>query len=147
MAILAFGTLFNPALEVAEALDYTIADMRFVKPLDEGLIENLANTHDLLVTIEENAIMGGAGSAVIEHMNSVGIHKPVLQLGLPDSFIDHGKHEDLLSECGLNRDGIKVSILRRLELLGASTQFVEKKTVSVMPKVVSAKQELTVTPE
>lgn len=146
VAILAFGTLYNPAHEVAEELDFSIADMRFVKPLDEALIKDLAESHELIVTIEENAVMGGAGSAVVEYLNQSAIQKPVLQLGLPDAYIDHGKHADLLSECGLDRKGIRQSILKRLELLGLASrdaaydsvypgkysQTAQKKTVSVV---------------
>src|SRR5690554_103615 len=117
VAILNFGTLLTPALEAAEALDATVADMRFVKPLDEALVLELAEQHDLLVTLEENAIAGGAGSAVTEFLNSQEVSMPVLQLGLPDSFIDHGKHEELLKDCGLDANGIFAAISTRMERL------------------------------
>lgn len=121
VAILNFGTLLTPALEAAEALGATVADMRFVKPLDEELILSLAERHELLVTLEENSIAGGAGSAVTEFLNAHDVSQPVLQLGLPDTFIDHGKHGELLSDCGLNADGIRRSIEMRLERLRHQT--------------------------
>ena len=116
IAILNFGALMTPALEAAEALGATVADMRFVKPVDEDLILALAETHDLLVTLEENAIAGGAGSAVTEFLNSRNLIQPVLQLGLPDTFVDHGKHGQLLTEVGLDADGIGRAIKNRWEL-------------------------------
>ncbi|MEP1214743.1 MAG: 1-deoxy-D-xylulose-5-phosphate synthase [Marinobacter sp.] len=115
IAILNFGTLLTPALEAAEALGATVADMRFVKPLDAELILSLAERHELLVTVEENAIAGGAGSAVTEFLNSRDVSQPVLQIGLPDTFIDHGKHGELLSACGLDAEGIKRTIESRRE--------------------------------
>ncbi len=115
VAILNFGTLLTPALEAAGILDATVADMRFVKPLDKSLVLELARQHDLLVTLEENTVAGGAGSAVTEFLNAEGITQPVLQLGLPDTFIDHGKHEELLAECGLDARGIRQAIEKRLD--------------------------------
>ncbi|GAA5784001.1 1-deoxy-D-xylulose-5-phosphate synthase [Chitiniphilus shinanonensis] len=114
VAILAFGTLLEAALQAGEALDATVANMRFVKPLDTALIAQLAAGHDLLVTVEENAIMGGAGSAVLEALAAAGIAKPVLQLGLPDSYVEHGEQKQLLVECGLDGAGIAASIRGRL---------------------------------
>ncbi len=116
IAILNFGTLLSPALEAAEALNATVVDMRFVKPLDEELVLAMAQDHDLLVTLEENAIAGGAGSAVMEFLNSRNILQPVLQLGLPDTFVDHGKHGELLREVGLDAAGIQRSIQNRWEI-------------------------------
>ena len=113
VAILAFGTLLHPALAAAEKLDATVADMRFVKPLDTALVEQLARTHDALVTVEEGCIMGGAGSAVTEHLNAAGLTVPVLQLGLPDRFTDHGDPALLLSKCGLDATGIEAAITER----------------------------------
>jgi 1-deoxy-D-xylulose-5-phosphate synthase len=113
-AILAFGSLLTPALEAATDLNATVADMRFVKPLDEALIEELASQHSLLVTIEENAVQGGAGSAVNEFLLRRAITIPVLNLGLPDRFIDHGKPQDMLSEIGLDANGIEAAIRSRL---------------------------------
>jgi 1-deoxy-D-xylulose-5-phosphate synthase len=110
VAILAFGSLVTPALKAAEALDATVADMRFVKPLDEELVRQLAESHDWLVTTEENAIMGGAGSAVAEVLAAINIVKPLLHLGLPDRFVEQGEHAVLLARCGLDAVGIEDSI-------------------------------------
>jgi 1-deoxy-D-xylulose-5-phosphate synthase len=88
--------------------------MRFVKPLDEALIMELVTGHDVVVTLEENAIAGGAGSAVTEFLNREGIARAVLQLGLPDRYVDHGKHGELLAEVGLDAAGIEASIRKRL---------------------------------
>jgi 1-deoxy-D-xylulose-5-phosphate synthase len=117
IAILNFGTLLPRALQAAQALDATVADMRFVKPLDEDLIRQLAEQHDLLVTLEENAIAGGAGSAVCEWLNQEEITMPVLQLGLPDKFVDHGSRDQLLEECGLDAATIERSITGRVQRL------------------------------
>jgi len=114
IAILAFGSMLKPALEAANELDATVANMRFVKPLDEALINDLALTHELLVSIEENAIMGGAGSAVAESLQRQGHAKALLQLGLPDRFIDHGDHGGLLQSCGLDSAGIVSAIRKHL---------------------------------
>ena len=114
IAILAFGTLLAPCLEVGEVLDATVANMRFVKPLDDELVSDLAKTHDLIVTVEENTIMGGAGSAVLESLMGKGIAVKVLQLGLPDVFLDQGDPAQMLSDCGLDKDGILKSIQEKL---------------------------------
>lgn len=116
-AILCFGTLLSAATEAAETLDASVADMRFVKPLDTALIDSLAQSHDLIVTVEENAIAGGAGSAVAEYLQQAGYCLPILHLGLPDAFIDHGKHNLMLSAVGLDRPGILASIQTKLEQL------------------------------
>ncbi len=113
IAILAFGTLLYPALEAAERLDATVANMRFVKPLDAELVAELARTHDVLVTVEDSCIMGGAGSAVTEALNAAGLSVPVLQLGLPDEFVEHGDPAKLMSLCGLDAAGIEASIVKR----------------------------------
>lgn len=113
IAILAFGSMLTPALAAAEELNATVANMRFVKPLDEELTLRLAQTHGLLVTVEENAVMGGAGSAVLEFLESRGVTVPVLQLGLPDRFIEHGDPAKLLTACGLDRDGIVRAVQAR----------------------------------
>jgi 1-deoxy-D-xylulose-5-phosphate synthase len=110
VAILAFGSLLAPALKAAERLDATVADMRFVKPLDEMLVRQLAEAHSHLVTVEENAVMGGAGSAVAEALSEMGIASHLLHLGLPDRFIEQGEHAVLLSCCGLDVEGIEASI-------------------------------------
>ncbi len=114
VAILAFGTMVAPALKAAEELNATVADMRFVKPLDTALVAQLASSHDLIVTIEEGAVMGGAGSAVAEALAAAGFVKPLLQLGLPDEFIDHGDAQQLLASCGLDAAGIIASVRERL---------------------------------
>ena len=113
LAILAFGTLLQPALVAAERLGATVADMRFAKPLDEDLVLELARTHDGLITVEEGCIMGGAGSAVLECLAAHDVQAPVLQLGLPDTFIEHGDPAKLLSQCGLDAAGLEASILKR----------------------------------
>ena len=114
IAILAFGSMLKPALEVAEELDATVANMRFVKPLDDALVAELAHSHDLLVTVEENVVEGGAGSAVLESLQQQGLKVPVLQLGLPDRYVDHGDPALQLASCGLDRDGILASIRAKL---------------------------------
>jgi len=113
IAILAFGTLLYPALEAAEALDATVANMRWAKPVDVELLRDVAERHDVLVTVEEGATMGGAGSAVTEALNEAGIVRPVLQLGLPDVFIEHGDPAKLLSLQGLDAAGIERSVRAR----------------------------------
>ena len=113
IAILAFGTLFYPALEVGEQLNATVANMRFVKPLDVELLKTLAQDHDYFVTIEDGVIQGGAGSACLEALAAMGLNRPLLQLGLPDSFIEHGDYKLLMANCGLNAEGILKSIHER----------------------------------
>ena len=110
VAILAFGSMVQPALEAAEALGATVANMRFVKPLDTALVEELARTHELLVTVEEHQVMGGAGSAVCEALAALGIERRVLLLGLPDRFIEHGDPAKLLASVGLDAQGIAGAI-------------------------------------
>ena len=114
IAILAFGSMLTPSLAAAEELDATVANMRFVKPLDVDLVMQLANSHDLIVTAEENTVMGGAGAAVIEALQTIRKNNNVLCLGLPDTFIEHGIHETMLAECGLDAKGIKASIEKQL---------------------------------
>jgi 1-deoxy-D-xylulose-5-phosphate synthase len=114
VAILAFGTLLKVALDAAAELDATVVNMRFVKPLDEVLVAQLARTHALLVTLEENVVMGGAGSAVAESLAAQGIAAQILHLGLPDRFIDHGDQSQLLASVGLDRDGVLAAIRARL---------------------------------
>jgi 1-deoxy-D-xylulose-5-phosphate synthase len=110
VAILAFGSMVQPALEAAEALGATVANMRFVKPLDTALVEELARTHELLVTVEEHQVMGGAGSAVCEALAALGLERRVLLLGLPDRFIEHGDPAKLLASVGLDAPGIASAI-------------------------------------
>jgi len=114
VALLAFGSMLVPALQAGEIIDASVTNMRFIKPLDTAMIAELANSHDLLVTIEENALMGGAGAAVLEAMQALNIHMPVLCLGLPDQFIEHGNHETMLAECGLDATGIIKAIEQKL---------------------------------
>ena len=114
VAILAFGSMLTPALAAADEFDATVANMRFVKPLDEALAAELADSHELLVTIEENVVMGGAGSAVLEALQRASREIPVLQLGLPDRFIDQGDPAIQLADAGLDRDGIVKAIRERL---------------------------------
>ncbi len=110
VAILNFGTTLANSLIAADTLDATVADMRFVKPLDVELVKQLAETHDVLVTVEENAIMGGAGSGVLELLQQLKMPKPVLQIGLPDEFIKHGAPDEIISELGLDAAGIQQQI-------------------------------------
>jgi len=113
IAILAFGTLLYPALQAAEKLDATVVNMRWVKPLDVDLLLQVTGSHDALVTLEEGAVMGGAGSAVMEALTTAGLQKPVLQLGLPDRFIEHGDPAKLLATLGLDAQGIESAIRKR----------------------------------
>jgi 1-deoxy-D-xylulose-5-phosphate synthase len=115
LALLAFGPLLYPALEVAEKIDATVVNMRFVKPLDTELLLTLARTHDGLVTLEEGSVMGGAGSAVLEALQAARLTLPVLTLGLPDRLIDHGDQAKLMSLCGLDAAGIEKSITEFFE--------------------------------
>jgi len=119
VAILSFGSMLAASLEAGEQLGASVANMRFVKPLDEDLIVDLAERHELLVTIEENAVMWGAGSAVNELLSRLSISVPVLNLGLPDRFVDHAMPKDMLAECGLNKEGIVAAIEQRLKLMAA----------------------------
>ena len=114
VALLAFGSMVTPALEAAEALDATVVNMRFVKPLDEAMVLEMAEQHELLVTIEEHQVMGGAGSAVAEALASRGRKASLLHLGLPDRFIDHGDSVLLLASSGLDKAGIVAAVKARL---------------------------------
>lgn len=115
VAILAFGSMVTPALEVAEDLDSTVIDMRFVKPLDEEIIGDMAAKHQLIVTIEENTVMGGAGSAVNEFLLASNYQIPVLNLGLPDTFLEHGKVPKMLADVGLDATSIASAIKKKLK--------------------------------
>jgi 1-deoxy-D-xylulose-5-phosphate synthase len=117
IAVLAFGTLLYPALVAGEALDLTVVNMRWAKPLDVELLLQVAGSHDALVTVEEGAVMGGAGSAVLEALHAAGVTVPVLQLGLSDTFIEHGDPARLLSLQGLDAAGIQASIAQRFGAL------------------------------
>jgi 1-deoxy-D-xylulose-5-phosphate synthase len=113
IAILAFGTMLHPALRAAEALDATVVNMRWVKPLDMELLTSVAANHEALVTVEEGALMGGAGSAVLEALQTAGMERAVLLLGLSDTFIEHGDPAKLLAMQGLDAAGIEASIRKR----------------------------------
>jgi 1-deoxy-D-xylulose-5-phosphate synthase len=122
IAILAFGTLLHAALAAARSLDATVADMRFVKPLDRELLQRLAETHDALVSVEENVLQGGAGSACAEALEELRCPTPLLRLGLPDRFIDHGEHARLLAHEGLDAEGIEAAIRARFAVLLSDTR-------------------------
>jgi 1-deoxy-D-xylulose-5-phosphate synthase len=113
IALLAFGTLLYPALEVGESLNLTVVNMRWAKPLDTELLAQVARSHDALVTLEEGTVMGGAGSAVLEALQVLDIHKPVLTLGIADVFTEHGDPVKLLAELGLDAAGIRASITQK----------------------------------
>ena len=117
VAILSFGVLLPAAMEAAEKLDATVVDMRWVKPLDAARVLELAGNHELLVTLEDNSVAGGAGAAVNECLQREAVLVPVLNLGLPDNFVDHGKREEQLSWVGLDADGVLASIQKRLTLM------------------------------
>ena len=121
IAILAFGPLLYPALQVAEKLDATVVNMRFVKPLDAEMVSEMARTHDALVTLEEGCLPGGAGSAVAEALAAAGLTTPLLMLGLPDEFVEHGDPAKVLSHWGMDASGIEQSILARFADLLAPT--------------------------
>ena len=114
IAILSFGTALHDVLPCAEQLDATVADMRFVKPLDEALINELAASHELLVTVEDNVVAGGAGSAVGEYLHAQGSNTQLLQLGLPDSFIKHGGQDEIRAELELDAEGLEKRIRERM---------------------------------
>jgi 1-deoxy-D-xylulose-5-phosphate synthase len=115
VAFLVFGTLLQAVLVAAEKLDATVVNMRWVKPLDVDLLRQVAADHEALVTVEEGAVMGGAGSAVLEALAVEGLALPVLQLGLPDLFVEHGDPAKLLALQGLDAPGIEASVRRRYE--------------------------------
>ncbi|MFT6518510.1 MAG: 1-deoxy-D-xylulose-5-phosphate synthase, partial [Candidatus Azotimanducaceae bacterium] len=114
IAILAFGVTLAPALQAAAELNATVVDMRFVKPLDEALIKTLASTHALLVSVEENSLAGGAGSAINELLAAENLPVNMLNLGIPDRFIGQEKPTSMLKECGLDAAGVEASINERL---------------------------------
>lgn len=115
VAILAFGTMLAPSLAAGENLNASVVNMRFIKPLDIELVKQMAASHEAVVTVEEGSIMGGAGAAVAEALAAAGIVKPLLHLGLPDRFIDHGDAQQLLALCGLDAAGIVASIRQRFD--------------------------------
>jgi 1-deoxy-D-xylulose-5-phosphate synthase len=117
VALLAFGSMLQPALAAGESIDATVVNMRFVKPLDIELLREVALGHDLLVTIEENVVAGGAGAGCAEALADAGISVPMLHLGLPDRFVDHGDPAKLLSAEGLDAEGIRRAVSTRLSAL------------------------------
>jgi 1-deoxy-D-xylulose-5-phosphate synthase len=119
VALLVFGVQLSEALKVGETLNATVVDMRFVKPLDEALVRQLATGHELLITVEENSVMGGAGSAVSEFLAAENCLTPILHLGLPDYYVEHAKPAQMLAECGLDAAGIEAAVRQRLSLLSA----------------------------
>ncbi len=129
IALLCFGAPLQAAEPVAEQLDATLVNMRFVKPLDEGLILELAKNHDLLVTLEDNALSGGAGNAVGACLTTHGYHVDLLHLGLPDRFMEHATREELLAEAGLNSEGIRQAILKRISSKNQARKIVPHRQV------------------
>ncbi len=125
IALLAFGALVAPAEKVGKELGLTVANMRFVKPLDRTLVLELARSHEAIVTLEDNAIMGGAGSGVAELLANEGITLPVLHLGLPDRYQEHASREQLLAEAGLDAEGIRATLLARWPALAAAAPRVQ----------------------
>ena len=117
LALLSFGAMLSPAAEIAAELDATLVNMRFIKPLDETLLLALAKTHDAFVTLEDNAVAGGAGSAVAECLSAHGVTLPILHLGLPDVYLEHGSREQVLSMAGLDLPGMRHAILARFPQL------------------------------
>ena len=119
LALLSFGAMLSPAAEIAAELDATLVNMRFVKPLDETLLLALATTHQAFVTLEDNAVAGGAGSAVSECLAAHGVTMPILHLGLPDVYLEHGSREQVLSMAGLDLPGIRQAIAARFPQLAS----------------------------
>lgn len=134
VALLAFGTLVHPAVEVGVALDATVFNMRFVKPLDEETVVQAARNHALVVTLEENVIAGGAGEAVNECLARHGLQVALLNLGLPDRFIDQGTREEMLADAGLDRRGIMSAIIRFGEAHGMRLQVPDSAAEGNSPK-------------
>ena len=110
VALLAFGTMVDPAQQLAEEMDFTLVNMRFVKPLDTDLLELIAQSHELIITLEENAIAGGAGAGILEYLSQSGSTTGIRMIGLPDEFVDHGSREELLEYCKLDLAGIRRQI-------------------------------------
>jgi len=115
VALLAFGTMVEPATEIGVQSNYTVVNMRFVKPLDTSLLDSIAESHDLIITIEENAVAGGAGAGVMEYLSNASVKTPVRSIGLPDEYVDHGSREELLSYCKLDVAGINAQIEHYVE--------------------------------
>jgi 1-deoxy-D-xylulose-5-phosphate synthase len=119
IALLGFGCMVQPAMDIADSLEATVVNMRFVKPLDEPLLIQITDSHDILVTLEDNVVAGGAGSAVNEFLQSRQINTPILNIGLPDTFIEHGSREECLSDAGLDKEGILKTIAAYLKNRGS----------------------------
>jgi len=134
IAILAFGTLADAGLQAAQTVHASLVDMRFVKPLDTALLDRLTATHSAFVTLEEGSVMGGAGSAVQEYFNQRGVTLPVLQLGLPDRFIDHGDRNTILAGLGLDAQGIVTAIRQRFSALLAQPHAPQATVTALHPK-------------
>ncbi len=126
IAILSFGALLSQALDTGDKLDATVANMRFIKPLDTALLKQLAAEHELLVSLEDNAIMGGAGSAINEWLAQHQLQIPIINLGLPDVFLEHGPREELLAEAGLDTDGI----IRAIEVVLGEHPLAKRATLA-----------------
>jgi 1-deoxy-D-xylulose-5-phosphate synthase len=126
IAFLAFGPMLEYAIAAAEALDASVVNMRFVKPLDEDMVLEMAASHDVIVTVDENAVQGGAGSAVNEHLAASGVKVSVLNLGLPDRFIEHGSRKDMLKDAGLDTEGILSSVQAYLTKIGSEPKQAER---------------------
>src|SRR5699024_9215657 len=123
LALLSFGAMLEPAARLAAELDATLVNMRFVKPLDEAMILELAEQHDAFVTLEDNAVAGGAGSAVAECLATHGVTLPTLHLSLPDAFLEHGSREEVLAMAGLDIDSLRRAIHARFpQQVAASTR-------------------------
>jgi 1-deoxy-D-xylulose-5-phosphate synthase len=120
LAILSFGTMLAPAAEIAAELNATLVNMRFVKPLDETMLLELAKAHQAFVTIEDNAVAGGAGSGVAECLAAHGVVMPILHLGLPDAYLEHGSRDEVLSMAGLDLPSIRHAIRARFGALGVA---------------------------
>ena len=122
VAILAFGPVFSDCEVVAEKLNASLVDMRFAKPLDEGCIIQMAESHDLIITVEENVVAGGAGSGVNEFLNLRGVRTPVFNIGLPDQYIEHGERDEVLAMAGLDKEGIEKQVKECLSHYADLTQ-------------------------
>ena len=140
IALLNFGSLLDRALDVGNELNATVINMRFVKPLDTELLNSLVESYSLLVTIEDNVIAGGAGSGVNEYFNQAGLTIPLLNLGLPDEFLDHGTRDEILAEAGLDCDGIKHAVQNALDKQLVAAQPATKEKVDTIIDMVAKKR-------
>ena len=129
VALLAFGSRVTPAMDVGERLGLTVVNMRFIKPLDGAMILKMAETHDLLVTIEENAVAGGAGSGVSEYLDAQNLSVPRLHLGLPDLCVEQGSHDEQMAICGLDVAGIEASVIAEMAQLGIGLEQARRDTL------------------